>query len=126
MIHIECLKECHCDNVDRASCDNVDSASCDNVVCASCENVVCASCDNVVSASCENVDRGTTDSKKSIFKPITPRAFLPGLDRLCRIEFCIFLSEWILVKVKELRRIVDLLKPRFHPVLLRSQQGALT
>ena len=67
-----------------------------------------------------------TDSKKSIFKPITPRLFLKHLNRLCRIEFCIFLSEWILVKVKELIRLRHSLKPRLHPVLPRPQQGALT
>ena len=67
-----------------------------------------------------------TDSKKSIFKPITPRANRTPLDRLCRIEFCIFLSEWILVKVKELVCSEQSLKPRLHPVLPRPQQGALT
>ena len=67
-----------------------------------------------------------TDSKKSIFKPITPRPLFRHLDRLCRIEFCIFLSEWILVKVKEVAGKCKLLKPRLHPVLPRPQQGALT
>ena len=67
-----------------------------------------------------------TDSKKSIFKPITPRPSFPALNRLCRIELHIFLSEWILVKVKGASGICKLLKPRLHPVLPRPQQGALT